>query len=149
LEIVKCIIAGSRYITDYALVELAVHESGLLTRHNSGEIELQIVSGMAKGVDSLGVFFANNHNLVLHKFPADWKKNGKRAGPLRNIEMGDFANRAVIIWDQVSSVKCQVSKGTGHMYEYATKKGLNPHLHLVDPPSPDEIKETPKPRKGL
>ncbi len=49
----KVIIAGSRNITDYSLVKTAIQESAF-------EIDC-VVSGMAKGVDSLGESWAEKN----------------------------------------------------------------------------------------
>jgi hypothetical protein len=35
-------------------------------------------------------------------FPAKWERYGKRAGPIRNREMADYADVAVVIWDDNS-----------------------------------------------
>lgn len=89
----KIIIAGSRDIEDYALVERAALESGWI----DGETE--IVSGMARGVDMLAVRFAQEHDLPLHRFPANWDKFGRSAGMIRNDEMAQFANALIAVWD--------------------------------------------------
>lgn len=47
----------------------------------------EIVSGMAKGVDTFASEWALKYGFKLHMFPADWKKHGKSAGMIRNREM--------------------------------------------------------------
>lgn len=117
MEVIKVIIAGSRDIDDVSLVDKALHDSGLLSKHLNGEIELQVVSGMARGIDTNAVEVAEKHGLKLHKFPctkAMWDLHGKKAGILRNIEMGKFSNALVAIWDGES-------RGTKQMIDWATK----------------------------
>lgn len=74
----KVIIAGSRSITDFSIVEKAIEESEW-----KDEIT-EVVSGTAKGVDKLGERWAMNNNIKITQFPAEWKKYGRNAGPIRN-----------------------------------------------------------------
>lgn len=107
----KIIVAGSRGVTDYRAVEDAIVQSGLL------DDGAEIVSGMAKGVDTLAIEFAKKNNLPVHEFPADWEKLGKGAGYVRNREMADFADALIAVWDGKS-------KGTKMMIETAVSKDL-------------------------
>ncbi len=112
----KTIIAGGRNLTDYKLVEEACKQAPWIIT--------EVVSGMAKGVDSLGEEWANNHNIPIKQFPANWEKYGKRAGPIRNIEMGDYADALIAVYDGKS-------RGTGHMIDYAREKGLEVYVHKI------------------
>lgn len=117
----KIIIAGSRDITDYDLLLETIKESGIVVDSN-----LEIVSGMAKGVDSLGVFFAGEHELKLHRFPADWKRYKSAAGPIRNAQMGDFADGLIALTNG--------SRGTAHMIKYMKDRGKWHYVKTVDKP---------------
>ena len=77
----------------------------------------EIVSGGARGADKLGEVYAGQKGLPLKLFPADWEKNGKAAGHIRNREMGDYATHLVAFWDGKS-------RGTQGMLKYAEKKNL-------------------------
>jgi hypothetical protein len=46
-----------------------------------------LLCGMARGADSLAYHYAGSHGVPVEKFPADWKRYGKRAGMLRNMQM--------------------------------------------------------------
>jgi len=116
----KIIIAGSRGITDYEVVEAAVAESGFAAT--------VVVSGGADGVDALGERWALEHGLHVVRFPARWKYYGRRAGVIRNLEMVRFADALVAVWDGQS-------KGTGHTIREARKRGLLVHVKSV-PSSP-------------
>lgn len=105
----KTIIAGSRHITDYDLLCRCVKASGF-------EIT-EVVSGMARGVDTLGVRYAKEHNLPLVCFPADWQKYGKSAGPRRNLEMARYA-------DALIAITLDNSRGTQDMIWRAQGLGL-------------------------
>ena len=49
---------------------------------------------------------------------ADWQKYGKRAGPIRNKEMADYADTLIAFWDGQS-------RGTKNMIETARSQNLN------------------------
>ena len=70
----------------------------------------------------LGHHIFSQANLPIHVFKPDWNGLGKRAGFVRNAEMGDVADLALIFWDQKS-------KGTKHMIDYMTK--LEKNIRLV------------------
>ena len=104
----KVIIAGSRDIRDYSLV------FSILEKIMSLTIE-EVVSGCANGVDSLGERWAEENNIPVKHFPADWDKHGKAAGPIRNCQMAAYADAAVVIHNG--------SRGSKHMIETMKKLG--------------------------
>lgn len=112
---VKLVIAGSRGIEDFDLVEQSYKESGFKV--------IEIVSGTANGVDKLGEKLAVKLKLPVAYFPADWDGLGKRAGFVRNEAMADYADAGLIIWDGVS-------KGTEHMQE-ALKRRNKPFKTII------------------
>lgn len=113
----KVIIAGSRTVTDMETVQKAIEESKF-------EIK-EVVSGCAKGVDTLGIVWAYNNNVPVAPYPANWEVNGKRAGFLRNQSMADYSDALIAIWDGKS-------RGTADMISRAEKKGLKLYIHLVE-----------------
>ena len=46
-----------------------------------------IVHGAARGADSMCGYVAERLGYPVRKFPADWDKHGKAAGPIRNRQM--------------------------------------------------------------
>lgn len=94
----KIIIAGSRFWppTSYE-VQCALKDAGWLDK-----IE-EVVCGMAPGGDTSGRKWAIESSIAVKDFPADWERLGKRAGPLRNRAMADYADAAIIFWDGSSS----------------------------------------------
>lgn len=119
----KTIVAGSREITDINLVRQAIKAAPWQIT--------EIVSGAARGVDSLGEAVAREVGLPIKRFPADWNGLGRRAGPLRNIQMAEYADALVAVWDGVS-------RGTAHMIKEAEKRGLRVFVYNIR-----EIKEKP------
>lgn len=49
-------------------------------------IEL-IIHGAARGADMIAQEYAENHSIATCQHPANWKKYGRRAGPIRNQAM--------------------------------------------------------------
>ena len=90
----KVIIAGSRDITDIEKVASILTEA-FIELKVEGPVE--IVSGCAKGVDFIGETFANFCEYDLKRFPADWATHGKAAGPIRNKQMAEYADAAIVI----------------------------------------------------
>ena len=120
----KLIVAGSRGWADYDTLKVHLNEIlADLYIDNPFEV-VTIVSGTAKGADQLGERFAEEYNYLVQKFPADWKKEGKKAGVLRNIQMAKVADACVVFWDGES-------KGTKHMIEAAKQHNLT--LYVVQP----------------
>lgn len=112
----KVIIAGGRDITDYNLVRTAYAKSGFKAT--------EIVSGGARGVDYLGECVAKNLNIPIKVFPADWNTHGRKAGPIRNSQMANYADALVAVWDGES-------KGTANMIIQAREKGLEVFIYLT------------------
>ncbi len=111
----KIIIAGSRTITDYYIVKNAINVS------NTAIKATEIVCGMASGVDLLGKRWAEENNIPIKEFPADWERFGKSAGYKRNEEMAEYADALLAIWDKKS-------RGTKHMIDLARKHGLKIYI---------------------
>jgi hypothetical protein len=113
----KTIIAGSRTCTDINHIMSAIADCGW--------IPTEIISGTARGVDQLGETWAIANNTPLKRFPADWTKHGKSAGYIRNVEMAENADALIAIWDGVS-------RGTKHMIDIATQKGLKVFVYRFE-----------------
>lgn len=112
----KTIIAGSRSCDDYNEVVNAVF--------NSKFHPTEIISGTARGADRLGERYAQEFEIPLKKFPANWERYGKAAGRIRNAEMADYAEALIALWDGISP-------GTGNMIDVARKRNLRVYIHLL------------------
>ena len=118
----KTIVAGSRGITDYEIVHKAVYESPWVIT--------EIVSGGARGVDTLGEQVGAAFNIPVKVFPAAWDTHGRAAGPIRNQQMAEYSEALIAIWDGVST-------GTWDMIKRAERMKLCVHI----------VKLTPQPTK--
>ena len=125
MELNKIIIAGSRIINNYNLVEQSIKESGF-------KID-EIVCGMANGPDLLGKQYGIKNNIPIKEFPAQWddltqkpciirygkwqNKYNACAGYIRNEEMAKYSTHLILIWDGKS-------KGSKSMLDLAKKYNL-------------------------
>lgn len=112
----RLIIAGSRDITDPAMLEAALICSGWREQISV------VVCGMAPGSDMLGKAWAEANSIPVDEHPAQWSLHGKAAGPIRNKAMADAADALLALWDGVSP-------GTRNVISLARKRGAE--LRLV------------------
>ena len=116
----KIIIAGGRDITDPNIVMLAMAHSGW--------VPTEVVSGGASGVDTLGEQWAAQYGFPVRRFPADWKRHGNAAGPIRNGEMAAYAEALVACWDGKS-------RGTFNMIQRAIEHDRLVYTYRLDRPN--------------
>jgi hypothetical protein len=86
----KCIIAGGR---DY--IPTAGDKETIIQIINHYKITA-IVSGHSGTSDLFGEKLAGELKLKVKLFPADWNKYGKKAGPLRNRQMAEYTDYAIL-----------------------------------------------------
>ena len=109
----KTIIAGSRHFTDYEfLCERLAEVPWEIT---------EVVSGCAEGADTLGERWGDAKRIKVTRFPAEWERLGRAAGPVRNGQMAAYAQAFV-------AFLYPNSRGTANMIKQATKKGLRMHV---------------------
>ena len=120
----KWIIVGSRTIDDkeYIFKKLNEFESFL------GKPE-EVVTGGARGVDTLAYRWAASKHFLTRLFYPDWNKYGKSAGVLRNAAMADYVCQfdnpvLILIWDGES-------KGSYAMRKIAMERNINVYEIVV------------------
>ncbi|QHJ85016.1 MAG: hypothetical protein [Bacteriophage sp.] len=115
----RVIIAGGRDFSDSDLFDREVSKR-LWSKLDEGDVE--IVSGCCTGADELGEEFAGYWDIPVKRFPAEWSKHGKSAGPRRNADMAIYAaeddGMLIAFWDGKS-------RGTKHMIDTAKRYGIN------------------------
>lgn len=109
----KVIVAGSRNFNDYIKLKNILDKFNLLIKNKGYEIN-QIISGTCKGADLLGEKYAKENNIDIVRFPAKWDTYGKKAGYLRNLEMGEYG-------DFLIAFHIGESKGTYNMINIMKK----------------------------
>lgn len=82
-----------------------------------------IVSGGAKGPDTIAENWAKRNDVPVSVFLPDWKGLGRRAGIVRNDQMLDTKPDLVLaFWDGQS-------KGTKHTIDQARKRGITVEIY--------------------
>ena len=112
--IYKIIIAGGRDFMDYNLLK---EKTNKILQEKKVTHKIVIISGCARGADTLGLRYASENAFDVEEYPADWDKYGKKAGYVRNVEMAENADALIAFWDGKS-------KGTKHMIDMATERNL-------------------------
>lgn len=109
----RIVVAGCR---DYNNYEEAKEYIDFCISKIKKEHTLIFVSGGCRGADVLGERYAKENGYKIERHPAEWKKYGKAAGPIRNREMAEISDYVICFWDGKS-------KGTKAMIEYSVKIG--------------------------
>ena len=108
----KLAVVGSRSFNDFNLLCSKLRQISIS----------EIISGGARGADSLGAKFAKENNIKLTVFPADWDMYGKSAGYIRNKRIIENCDQVIAFWDGNS-------KGTKHSIDLA--KQMNKPTTIV------------------
>jgi hypothetical protein len=92
------LVCGGRNYSDYRTVKSTLDSYiSSLHRLQDHKIDVAILTGGARGADSLAKQYALNNNLIYIEMPANWDKLAKGAGPLRNQSMLDFVDVNFVI----------------------------------------------------
>ena len=113
----RLVVAGCRDYNDYSVASVEIEKHIKKCDANCSVI---IVSGCAEGADKLGERYATEHHLNIERYPAEWDKYGKSAGPIRNERMAEVADGVLVFWDGKS-------RGTKNMIENS-KKANKPYV---------------------
>jgi predicted Rossmann fold nucleotide-binding protein DprA/Smf involved in DNA uptake len=100
-------VIGGRTFIDFELMK------STLDKHFISEV----VSGGAKGADTLAREYANLRNIKLTEFYPDYVRYGKKAPFVRNKLIVNASDVIVAFWDGKST-------GTNHSIEYARSKKI-------------------------
>ncbi|QHW35870.1 DUF2493 domain-containing protein (plasmid) [Paenibacillus rhizovicinus] len=112
----RIIVAGYREFVDYPM---ACRWLDYYLQYTNRE-QIVIISGMARGADTMGEDYARERGIYIHQAAADWDRYGKSAGYMRNSEMAKEAGpggACVCFWDGLS-------KGTKHMIDISKRHEL-------------------------
>ena len=126
----RIIIAGGRNFSDYEMLRKEALSAIYRTFGKIDKNNVTIISGHAKGADSLGERFAKEFGLNTKIMPADWEKYDKRTGYVRNEQMALFAKGCDEEDDKIDIKGMLIafwdgeSRGTKHMIEIAKNKKM-------------------------
>ncbi len=114
----KIAVVGSREFKDIKFARRVIMKEFLFAipcTDDKNQEEPIIVSGGARGIDSLAEIEAKNLKIKTIIFKPDWDRYGKKAGFLRNILIINEADKVIAFWDGAS-------KGTKHSIDLAIKQ---------------------------
>lgn len=83
-----------------------------------------IQGGCPTGIDSLARKVAEKHSIHLETFPANWKKHGRAAGPIRNQAMADAGADLCLAFPSAGR-----SAGTWDMIRRAVAAGIETRIY--------------------
>ena len=86
-----------------------------------------IISGAAKGADSLAERYAKEHGYPIQIYPAEWKLHGPAAGYMRNVDIIKACDVCFAFWDGGS-------KGTSHAMLLCEEFGKPCHVYYFKKP---------------
>ncbi len=118
----KLIIAGSRGYHDED--DFYRRMADILAKNKWMTEVTEVVSGTARGADTLGEEWAALFRIPVTRMPADWDRYGRSAGFIRNGHMAIYADALVAFWNGVSP-------GTRSMIDLAKGRGLIVHIEMI------------------
>lgn len=106
----RVLVTGGRDFSDRELLFEAL--DGLHSKHGF----TVLIHGDANGADRLSGEWATSRGITVEAHPADWKKHGRAAGPIRNQKMLEEKPELVVAFPG--------GKGTADMVRKAKQAGL-------------------------
>ncbi len=107
----RVLVCGGRGFTDAKLIA-----STLDPMHAERPFST-VIHGAAPGADTLAGEWATSRGIPVVAFPADWKGQGRAAGPIRNKRMLDEGRPDLVI-------AMPGGRGTANMISQAEKAGV-------------------------
>lgn len=108
----RIIVCGSRGITGINYISKCMEYVEKFT-------DITIITGGARGVDTIALNIANDIGYNTEVYPADWNRYGRSAGMIRNRRMLDTGcDLVVAIYDKVKT------PGTSNMVDIAKLAGV-------------------------
>ena len=111
----RLLICGSRHWSDYSTILLKMFAITFLVHSD----DVVVIDGAARGADEMGHRAGVHMGFETLRFPADWVRYGRSAGPVRNRQM--LISGAV---DYVLAFPLRGSIGTWDMIRKARKRGV-------------------------
>ena len=122
LKIKRVVVAGCRNYNNYKQAKAFIDEC--LTDIKN-DFTIIIISGGASGADRLGERYAFEHGYKIKRYPANWIKYGRSAGPRRNKLMAQVSDLVICFWDGES-------RGTKSMIEFAKQYNKPLKVKTID-----------------
>jgi hypothetical protein len=113
----RILITGSRNWPDDGTVEQAILDVKNWFYFDWEDVVI-VHGDCPTGADAIADEFATEYDIKVERHPADWKKHGRAAGPIRNQEMVDLGA------DICLAFPLPDSRGTIHCMKAAKKAGI-------------------------
>lgn len=123
----KILVCGPRDWQDKALVYGVLDSYKEVVEKRN--LQLVIVNGGAKGADTFARMWAAENGVTEKRYPAQWERYGKSAGPKRNVEMLVQEQPSLVIGFAEGFI---LSKCTGDMINRARKGGFKTTVYTPD-----------------
>lgn len=121
----RVLITGSRNWSDKNRIDECIVWELLYCTLN--DLNLVIIHGdCPTGADAMAQAYCEDHGITTERYPADWNKHGKAAGPLRNQKMVDLGA------DRCIAFLMEGSRGTKDCIRKAQDAGINTYICLGD-----------------
>jgi hypothetical protein len=124
---VRLAVVGSRTFDDEALLERTL--DAFIARHG---VPAVLVSGGARGADTLAERYAGNHGIPVLILHPDWRKHGRGAGLVRNADVAfwDGSSRgaksaSTFGWSNLQLVCGEANEPTLVIVSHATRAWAN------------------------
>ena len=104
----RIVIAGCRNYNNFEEAKVFIEECLKEFKEN---FTIIIISGCCSGADKIGEKYAEENGFKIERYPAEWQKYGRSAGPKRNRKMAEISDFIICFWDGQS-------RGTKSMIEY-------------------------------
>lgn len=111
----RVLVCGGRDFDDWKVLSRSLAKiCGVFRGPNP---DIVIIQGEAIGADFLAKVYAKYVGFSYESYPADWKKHGREAGPIRNQQMLDEGKPDIV-------VAFPGGNGTADMVRRAKKAGV-------------------------
>jgi hypothetical protein len=111
-EMHRILVCGGREFADKGRVFTVLD----YYRETSGGF-MVVIHGAARGADSLAGEWATTRGIPVEAYPANWERDGRRAGPIRNAQMLREGKPTVVI-------AFPGGRGTADMIAQAKRAGV-------------------------
>jgi SLOG family YspA-like protein len=127
----RLLICGARDWTDRFIVDM------VLANYPPGTV---VIHGAARGADTIAGELGKAMGFEVEPYPADWKKYGRAAGPIRNQQMLDEGKPTELV---AFNNDLRHSNGTHDMLTRARRAGLPVAIYGSYSFSAEELKPPP------
>ena len=117
----RVLVCGDRYWNDWQYLYDTLDEL-------KDKIDV-IIEGEAPGADTMALRWAKDSGIPVERYPAQWDKYGKSAGPIRNKQMLDEGKPDLVI---AFHANISASRGTKNMISQAQAAGIQVILEPLD-----------------